>query len=458
MEVRDLDTGAVLARASSPHPATQPPRSEQDPLAWWAAFESAYAQALAAVGAVEVAGISVAGQQHGMVLVDERGAPVRPAKLWNDTESAEDAADLQSLLADGRAGWANAVGSVPVAAFTVTKLRWVHRNEPEALHRAAKVLLPHDWMTHRLTTRFVTDRGDASGTGYWSPAEGRYRTDLLDLVAAADWASMLPTVAAHDEVVGEWEGALVACGTGDNMGAALGVGLEAGTAVVSVGTSGTAYTVAEAPTADASGAIAGFASADGRFLPLVCTLNAGKVLAAVARLLGVDHLGLDHLAAQSTSGAGGLTLLPYLDGERTPDLPSATGWLTGLRSDVSREQLARAAVEGVSCSLLDALDELRRHARVDRVLLTGGGARSEALRSTFAGLCSLPVEVVDADEAVAAGAAVQAAVVAGGGRHAEVARRWALGSTTEVHPWSAADDVRQRYAASRRRAEAEAVR
>lgn len=454
VEARDLETGAVVARASAPHPVTHPPRSEQDPAAWLEAFETAFAGVSAVLGPIRPEGISVAGQQHGMVLVDGGGAVVRPAKLWNDTESAPDADALRSALPDGAAGWARAVGSVPVAAFTVTKLRWVQRNEPQVLRRTAKVLLPHDWMTYRLTGRHVTDRGDASGTGYWSPAEGRYRADVLDLVGAADWLSMLPEVAAPDAIVGEWNGARVACGTGDNMGAALGIGLQAGTAVVSVGTSGTAYTVADAPTADASGAVAGFASADGRFLPLVCTLNAGKVLAAMARLLGVDHEGLDHLAARSDSGAGGLTLLPYFDGERTPDLPNATGWLTGLRSDVTREQLARAAVEGVCCSLLDALDELRLHAPVHRVLLTGGGARSQALRGTFAGLCPLPVEVVDADEAVAAGAAVQAAVVAGGGDHAEVARRWGLGATTEVQPWAAVDEVRPRYAAARRMAEA----
>ena len=458
VEVRALDSGAVLAKASAPHPSTQPPRSEQDPESWWAAFETAYGVAMSDLDNIEVAGISVAGQQHGMVLVDAAGATIRPAKLWNDTESAPDAEALRAAMPGGASGWAGAVGSVPVAAFTVTKLRWVLRNEPDAFRRTAKVLLPHDWMTHRLCGHHVTDRGDASGTGYWSPREGHYRPDVLELIGPADWDSLLPRVAAASETVGHWRGAAVACGTGDNMGAALGIGLQAGTAVVSVGTSGTAYTVAEAPTADATGAVAGFASADGRFLPLVCTLNAGKVLAAVARLLGVDHEGLDHLAAAAPSGSGGLTLLPYLDGERTPDLPMATGWLTGLRSDVSREDLARAAVEGVCCSLLDALDELRRHAPVHRVLLTGGGARSAALRATFAGLCPLPVESVEADEAVAAGAAVQAAVVAGGGDHAEVARRWGLGATRPVEPWHAVDAVRERYAAARARAESEAGR
>ncbi|MEY4175049.1 MAG: xylulokinase [Actinomycetota bacterium] len=458
VEVRHLDTGAVLGRGSAPHPATTPPRSEQHPESWWSAFEAAHAEAMGSVGAVDVVGISVAGQQHGMVTLDRDGGVVRAAKLWNDTESALDAERLCSALPGGPSGWAAAVGSVPVAAFTISKLGWLARAEPQSLARTAAVLLPHDWMTFRLTGEYVTDRGDASGTGYWSPAEEQYRTDLLGLVADVDWPSMLPRVAAPNEIVGEWNGVPVACGTGDNMGAALGIGLQAGTAVVSVGTSGTAYTVASEPTADASGAVAGFASADGRYLPLVCTLNAGKVLAAVARLLAVDHDGLDHLAAQSTAGSRGLTLLPYFDGERTPNLPGASGWLTGLRTDVGRDDVARAAVEGVCCSLLDAVDELARHAPVRRVLLTGGGARSEAVRGVFAGLSPWPVQVVDADEAVAAGAAVQACAVAEGIDHAEVARRWGLGAANDVVPWTAGGEVRERYAAARERAEAEARR
>jgi xylulokinase len=243
-------------------------------------------------------------------------------------------------------------------------------------------------------------------------------------------------------------------GTGDNMAAALGLGLAAGTAVVSLGTSGTAYTVAEAPTADPTGAVAGFADATGRFLPLVCTLNATKVTDAAARLLGVDHAGFDALALAAAPGAGGVVMLPYLDGERTPDLPSATGALVGLRSDVSREQFARASVEGVVCGLLDALDALGAHAPIDAVVLTGGGARSAAYRAVFADLCELPLGTSNADEAVAAGACVQAAAVALGVSHAEVIERWRLGNESPLAPSGAVGDalrgeIRQRYAALR---------
>ncbi len=444
VEIRDLDSGEVVARGSAPHPHTTPPRSEQDPASWWSAFEAAWA----AVGAPPVAAVSVGGQQHGMVVLDSDRRVIRPAKLWNDTESAPDAGWLVKQLPGGAADWAAAVGSVPVAAFTATKLSWLHRTEPDSWARLAHVVLPHDWMTMQLTGQLVTDRGDASGTGYWSPAAGEYRFDLLKIIdAERDWSSVLPRVAAAGEVVGEWNGARVACGTGDNMAAALGLGLSAGVAVLSLGTSGTAYTVSDQPTADPSGLVAGFADASGRYLPLACTLNATKVTDAVAALLGVDHAEFDRLALAAPSGAGGMTMLPYFDGERTPNLPKSTGLLAGIRSDVSRAELARAAVEGVVCGLLDALDALRAHAPVTSVLLVGGGARGEAYRHVVAELCDLPVAVADAEQAVATGACVQAAAVAFGVSHAEIATKWGLGAATPLATsGDAGGDVRARYA------------
>ncbi|HEY4333173.1 MAG TPA: xylulokinase [Ilumatobacteraceae bacterium] len=425
VEVRDLDTGHVVARASAPHPPTTPPRSEQDPSAWWAAFESAWA----GVGAPTVNAISVAGQQHGMVVLDAAGNVVRPAKLWNDTETAPDAGWLRKQLPGGAADWAAQCGSVPVAAFTISKLSWLHRSEPENWARLASVVLPHDWLTHRLTGNLTTDRGDASGTGYWSAASGEYCWDLLAIVDRdRDWTTVVPRVLAPLESAGSWNGAVVAPGTGDNMAAALGLGLRTGDVVMSFGTSGTVFARAASPTADATGAVAGFADASGGHLPLVCTLNATKVTDAVARLLGVDHAGFDGLALSAPRGAGGLTLLPYLDGERTPDRPKATGVLSGIRSDVGREQLAAAAVEGVVCGLLDGLDALRRHVPdVRRVIMVGGGARSAAYRQALADLCDLPVVVADADEAVAAGACVQAAAVLQQVHPEEIAAAWGLG-------------------------------
>ena len=432
VEIRETISGRVVARASAPHPATTPPRSEQEPAAWWRAFERAWAEATSAAGIDGVEAISVAGQQHGMVVLDLDRQPVRAAKLWNDTESAADAGWLVQQFG-GASAAAVAVGSVPVAAFTATKLSWLHRSEPDSWSRLAHVLLPHDWLTMQLTGTLVTDRGDASGTGYWSPARGEYDWAILQLIDKdRDWSQVVPRVAGPREIVGEWNGAAVACGTGDNMAAALGLGLQVGEAVISLGTSGTVFAVSSAPTHDGTGAVAGFADATGRFLPLVCTLNATKVTNAFARLLGVNFVEFDRLALGAPRGASGLTLLPYLDGERTPNLPTASGSLLGLRSDVSRQDLARAAVEGVVCGLLDGLDSLQRHAPVDSVTLVGGGARSDAYRHVVSDLCDLPVVVADADEAVATGACVQAAAIALDCDHQEVVAAWGLGARTPV--------------------------
>jgi xylulokinase len=450
VEVRDLDSGRVVGSGSSPHPPTRPPRSEQPPEAWWSAFEAAWLQA----GAPDVAAISVAGQQHGMVALDHDRRVVRPAKLWNDTESAPEAAWLVGRLPGGRHAWADACGLVPVASFTISKLAWLRRHEPEAWERLAHVVLPHDWLTLELTGRLVTDRGDASGTGYWSAASGAYRHDLLALVdPTRDWSSVVPAVLGPLEAAGEWNGALVGPGTGDNMAGALGVGLRTGDVVVSIGTSGTVYGVSDEPTADASGIVAGFADATGRYLPLVCTLNATKVTDAVRGLLGVDHDELDRLALSGPPGAGGLTLLPYLDGERTPDRPDATGVLAGLRSDVRREELARTAVEGVVCGLLDGLDALGAFApTVGQLIVVGGGARSRAYRQVLADLSGRDVLVPQVGEQVATGACVQAAAVAASGEPADVADAWKLGAGDVVEPGAgvtAAADVRAAYAALR---------
>jgi xylulokinase len=461
VEIRDVASGAIVASGSAPHPAVTPPCSEQDPGSWWEAFQAAWQQAVGRLppGDRRVAALSVGGQQHGMVALDAAGTPVHPAKLWNDTESAPDTGWLLEQLAtldgagsavdDGRQAWVDAVGSVPVAAFTVTKLSWLHRTHPGAWERLARVLLPHDYLTYRLTGRFTTDRGDASGTGYWSPARGEYRWDLLAVVDGdRDWTDVVPAVLGPLEAAGEWDGSVVAPGTGDNMAAALGLGLRSGDAAISIGTSGTAFTVADRPTADPSGAVAGFADATGRYLPLVCTSNAAKVLDAVARLLGVDHDEFDRLAL--AAAPGGPVLLPYFDGERTPNRPGASGVIDGLRSDVTREQFARAAVDGVACGLIDALDALRAHAPVSgQVVLTGGGARSAALQAVIAGLVGdsdLPVTLAVVDQAVATGAAVQAAATLDGVEHDVVQERWGLGVGTPVAEPADPGDLRARYA------------
>ena len=454
VEIRDADSGALISSGIASHPVATPPRSEQDPSAWWTAFDTAWGRALEGVttssGAPAVAAIAVAAQQHGMVTLDADGEVIRPAKLWNDTESAPDAAWLTHQLEGGAAAWAAACGSVPVAAFTIAKLSWLHRHEPGAWARLARVCLPHDWLTLQLCGEFVTDRGDASGTGYWSPHDGEYRFDLLSIVdESLDWSAMLPRVGGVNEQVGAWGRVAVAPGTGDNMAAALGLGVGVGDVVVSLGTSGTVYAVSDRPTSDETGAVAGFADATGRYLPLVCTLNATKVLDAVARLLGVDHDGLDDLAASAPAAGSGVTLLPYFDGERTPNRPGATGVLGGLRSDVSREQLARAAFNGVICGLLDGLDALSEMtATSGRILVTGGGARSAIAHQTLADLSGRAVVVPVIDEAGATGACAQAAAALLGRAPDEVRAQWQLGVPQIVEPRHGVDReaIREAYA------------
>jgi xylulokinase len=437
--VCDADTGAVVREGRAPHPDG----TEVDPEAWWTALQHASDGLLDGVTA-----LAVGGQQHGMVVLDDDGAVVRPALLWNDTRSAPDAHDLTQELGGPRA-WADAVGLVPVASFTVTKLRWLARVEPDRAARVARVLLPHDWLTWRLASAAgggSTDRGDASGTGYWSPATGEYRRDLLRLALGRDVD--VPLVAGPAEPVGETaEGLVLGPGTGDNMAAALGLGAVPGDVVVSLGTSGTAFAVTEAPTADATGTVAGFADATGRFLPLVATLNAARVLSAAATLLRVDLDELGALAESAQPGSGGLVLLPYLDGERTPDLPDATGTLSGItRGNLTPANLARAAVEGMLCGLADAVEALAAQGvRARRVLLVGGAAASPAVRRAAPQIFGTPVHVPPAAEYVALGAARQAAWVLAGGAQPPP---WAP-QGTEVYEADEQPQVRAAYRAAR---------
>jgi xylulokinase len=415
--VCDAASGEVVRDGRAAHPDA----TEVDPRVWWQAWERASAGLLDGVEA-----IAVGGQQHGMVLVDERGEPVRDALLWNDNRSARQADDLIAELRGPRA-WADRTGSVPVASFTVTKLRWVAEKEPAVARQAAAVMLPHDWLTHRLrggaadAGHATTDRGDASGTGYWSPHEERYLPDLLELAFGRRIDT--PRVAAPREPVGETaDGALLAPGTGDNMAAALALQLQPGDVAVSLGTSGTVFAATDKPAADPSGIVAGFADATGRYLPLVCTLNAARVLSAAMSMAGADLGRLDELAL-SVTDTEGLVLLPFLDGERTPPLPESTGLLHGLtRHNATPAHLARAAVEGMLCGLADAVDALRDSAGAPRrIVLIGGAARSRAVQQIAASLFGLPLSVPDPGEYVAMGAARQAA--------------WALGGQETAPPW-----------------------
>jgi len=418
--VRDADTGALLAAGR----ATHPDGSEVDPRYWWDALQAALAQA---GGLQDVVAVSIAGQQHGMVVLDVAGRVIRPALLWNDTRSAAAAADLIAEV--GAADYVARTGVVPVASFTATKLRWLRDAEPENAARVAAVALPHDWLTWRLRgygptgesalgpvlEELVTDRSDASGTAYWSPSVGEYDRDLLTRALGHD--AILPRVLGPAESV-QGPGFLVGPGAGDNAAAALGLDARPGDVGVSLGTSGTVFAATTTHVGDPAGIVAGFADATGGILPLVCTLNAARVLDVIAGLLGVNHDELGALALQAEPGAGGAVLVPYFEGERTPNLPDATASLAGLTlANTTRANLARAAIEGMLCGLAAGLDAIRE-AGVDttRILLIGGAAANPGVQAIAGQVFDVPVHIPAPGEYVADGAARQAAWVLTGQR------------------------------------------
>lgn len=423
--VCDQDTGETVRSGSAPHPGG----TEVDPGDWWAALETAIA---GAGGLDDVAAAAVGAQQHGMVCLDSSGQVVRKALLWNDTRSAPAAEQLIEELG-GAAAWAQRIGVVPVASITATKLRWLADAEPRHADATAAVCLPHDWLTWRLSgstelADLCTDRSDASGTGYFAASTGDYQQDLLEL-AMRGRAPALPRVLGPAESAGRTpSGAVLGAGAGDNAGAALGLGAATGDCVVSLGTSGVVSAVTDVAPHDDTGLVAGFADATGRQLPLVCTLNGAPVLAAVAAMLGVDFDEFDRLALSAEPGARGLTWVPFFDGERSPNLPEAAGALHGVTTrNLQPANVARAAVEGLLCSMAYCMDRITEHdVAVSRVILVGGGARSEAVRRIGPAVLGTPVHVPTPAEYVALGAARQAAWALSG---AETPPDWTFGVT-----------------------------
>lgn len=417
--IRDSVTGALVRQGRASHPEG----TEVHPDHWWSALQEAIAQA---GGLDDVDAVSVGGQQHGMVCLDESGYVVRPSLLWNDTRSAPDAEEmiLKAGHGDANAGasyWASSTGTVPVASLTATKLRWLARSEPANAQRTAAVCLPHDWLSWRLAGHgpgsgpaaldfLRTDRSDASGTGYFSAGSGEYQPEVLK--ETLGHVPVLPVVVGPLDVAGKTPaGALIGPGAGDNAAAGLGVSAAVGDVVISLGTSGTVFAVSDVPARDASGLVAGFADATGNYLPLACTLNATRIFDATAALLGVTLADLGNLALSAPEGAEGLTLVPYFEGERTPNLPDATGSLHGITvSNYTPANMARAAMEGVLCSLADGLAALQAQGvSAQRIILVGGGAQSAAVQQIAAAAFGVPVFVPEPGEYVANGAARQAA-------------------------------------------------
>lgn len=421
----DAESGTVLAQGQAPHTVSTGAGRETDPEVWWEALRTALGQLGGYAARAEA--IAVGGQQHGLVVLDGKGRALRPALLWNDVRSAPQA---EALVARHGAGWwARRFGSVPGASFTVAKWAWLAEHEPEAVRAAAAVRLPHDFLTERLSGAAVTDRGDASGTGWWASRTEAYDEDLLGEVGLDP--ALLPAVLGSGERAGTVRdglpvrrGALVGAGTGDNAAAALGLGLTPGRAVLSLGTSGTVYAVSRRRPTDDSGTVAGFAAADGGWLPLACTLNCTLAVDKVAALLGRDR--------EQVEPGGSVAFLPFLDGERTPNLPYASGLLTGLRHDTSAGQVLQGAYDGAVYALLGALDQVLAVDGAapgdEPLLLIGGGARGVAWRETVRRLSGRPIQVPEAGELVALGAAVQAAALLTGEAPTAIAHHWGTAS------------------------------
>ena len=415
--IRDLETGDLVRQGTARHPEG----TEVDPQAWWLALGEAIANA---GGLDDVSAISIGGQQHGMVVLDQDGRVIRPALLWNDTRSAPEATEIAEHF--GAEEIARVTGSLPVASFTSTKLLWLRKHEPDNAARVAAVALPHDWLSWRLAgfgpaaesergpdlSALATDASDASGTGYFTPETKEYVPRILEFVLGH--VPALPRIVAPGEVAHTTTaGLVIACGAGDNAAAALGVGAGSGDVVVSLGTSGTVFAVSETFTADSTGIIAGFASASGSALPLVCTLNAARVLDSFARLFEITHDELGIVALEAEPGAEGIVLLPYFEGERTPNLHHAKAQISGLTlGNHPRANLARAAIEGMLCGLGAGLDALRAAGVIcTRVFLVGGAAGNPAVSHIAAEVFGLPIVVPAPGEYVANGAAQQAAAL-----------------------------------------------
>ena len=435
--LRDAATGELIKSASRPHPDG----TEVDPAHWWSALQ----EVIAEVGGLDsFEAIGIAGQQHGMVVLDEDGEVIRPALLWNDTRSSGAAADLNSEFSNIHIS----TGSKLVASFTATKLRWLKDFEPENAKKVRAVALPHDWLSWKLSGSkkiddLFTDRSDASGTGYFNPVTNKYEMQILE--KAIGYSNVkLPKIVDSNKFGFENGNLRISAGAGDNASGALGVGASVGDLIISLGTSGTAFAVSATPTNDPKGEIAGFADATGNFLPLACTLNAAKIFSKTAELLNLSFDRYSELALQAEPGAGGLLFMPHFDGERTPDRPDAKGAIHGItHANFTPANIARASIEGVIAGIAYAGFGLEKlGVKYQRILLIGGAAKNPAVQQIATEIFGQEVFVPPAGEYVADGAAKQAAWALLGGENPPA---WNQGEFEKIKKSDSTSEVRERY-------------
>ena len=461
VEVRKVEDFAQLATASVRLSRAVPPVSEQQPEEWWTALQTAM-ELLREQGICtgNIEAVSVAAQCHGLVALDKKDKVIRPAKLWNDTTGSR---AMNTLVARfGNEFWVERTQSVPKAAFTIAKLAHFVEEEPETIEKTASILLPHDYLTFRLTGEKVTDRSDASGTGYFDSVTNTYRTDLLEACFGSDipWVDLLPKVLAPDTIAG-WVtkeaardlglrmGIPVGTGGGDQHIAAAGLGMLPGDVCFSLGTSGVVFTVSDSPIFDTTGMVDGVASATGGWMPVVCTLNCTQVTDKFAELMGVDVAALGEEALAADPAGPRPAVAAYLGGERSPDLPNAQGLIAGIANTTTRSQLALAAFEGVLFGLLRGLECIaaQQIPLNGRVIAIGGGARSLAYRQLLADHLNRPVIEVDSLEATARGASLQALAVFLGETLASMGERFPPMPVSTTDPRTHVDrTARSRYA------------
>lgn len=425
--VLDLDTRKVVAEARAPHKLIEGlpvGHMEQHPEDWTAALDFVIGEVVATIGAEQakrVRGIGVSGQQHGFVPLDADGQVIRPAKLWCDTSTAPECALITKKLGGPKAA-IRKTGNLILPGFTAPKILWLKRHEPANYRKLRHVLLPHDYLNFHLTGNTFMEFGDASGTALMDVHTRKWSKDVINAIDRK-LADFLPPISASHEAAGTLRPELaakyglsadvvVSAGGGDNMMGAIGTGNVApGVVTASFGTSGTIYAYAAKPVIDPQGEIAAFCSSTGGWLPLLCTMNVTTVTEQVRALFGMDVRALDDSAAKAPAGSSGLVLLPYLAGERTPNVPDGSGVFFGLNQKTfNAAHLNRAAMEGVTMGMNYGLRRLATlGVKAKEIRVTGGGSKSPFWRQMMADIFGVPVVGMVEDEGAALGGALQAA-------------------------------------------------
>ena len=436
----DSASGKVLASASKSYGLVEglpAGHLEQDPAIWWDAVLETVGHVISQLGArrSEISGIGVSGQQHGFVPLDANHQVIRPAKLWCDTSTVPQCDEIRAKLG-GRDKVVALIGNDILPGFTAPKILWLKQNEPQNFARLAYVALPHDFLNLRLTGTLRMEFGDASGSAL---LDVRSRQWSRELCAAIDenLLAKLPPVGSSREPVGsllpelaaKWGLSLnvvVSAGGGDNMMAAIGTGnVTPGGVTASLGTSGTIFACTASPVVDPEGEIAAFCDSNDHWLPLLCTMNVTVATEAFRSLFGWDHERMEREIAAIPAGSEGLTFLPYLQGERTPNLPNGCGVLHGMTtSNITPAHLARAAMEGVTLGMAYGLRRMESLGlKPTEIRLTGGGSRSAVWRQMLADIFGYPVVTMESSEGAALGAAIQALASADKSRTLE---EWAI--------------------------------